>query len=164
MANALGTLFGDIASAIREKTGDTATMKPAQFPEKIAAIEAGGGSGGLKGKHTSVTLNGTYGERVSVDFGFTPGMILLYPNSNVNVSSSNYMLAVGINNDFSEIMGTGYRQRNTYIYQSKTTTQSTGTSIDTTSANYPFYNADKTGFNLGKTFAAGNYYVYALGL
>ena len=43
MANALGTLFGDIASAIREKTGDTATMKPAQFPEKIAAIEAGGG-------------------------------------------------------------------------------------------------------------------------
>lgn len=43
MANALGTLFGDIAGAIREKTGDTATMKPAEFPEKIAAIEAGGG-------------------------------------------------------------------------------------------------------------------------
>ena len=45
MANALGTLFGEIAGAIREKTGDTATMKPAEFPEKIAAIE-GGGSGG----------------------------------------------------------------------------------------------------------------------
>ena len=164
MANALGTLFGDIASAIREKTGDTETMKPAEFPEKIAAIETGGGSGGLKGKHQSVTLKGTYGERVSVDFGFTPGMILLYPDSNVNVSGSSYMLAVGINNDFSEIIGTGYFQRNTYVYQSKTTTQSAFTSIDTTTANYTFYNADKTGFNLGKTFAAGNYYVYALGL
>lgn len=44
MANALGTLFGDIATAIREKTGDTATMKPAEFPEKIMGIEVGGGS------------------------------------------------------------------------------------------------------------------------
>ena len=46
MANALGTLFGDIAAAIREKTGDTATMKPAEFPSKISGIEVGGGSGG----------------------------------------------------------------------------------------------------------------------
>lgn len=43
MANALGTLFQNIASAIRAKTGDTGTMKPAEFPEKIAAIETGGG-------------------------------------------------------------------------------------------------------------------------
>ena len=46
MANVLGTLFQDIANAIRGKTGDTATMKPAEFPDKIAAIEAGGGSAG----------------------------------------------------------------------------------------------------------------------
>lgn len=44
MANALGTLFQNIASAIRAKTGETGTMKPAEFPEKIAAIETGGGS------------------------------------------------------------------------------------------------------------------------
>lgn len=43
MANALKTLFGDIAAAIKEKTGDTATMKPAEFPAKIAAIPTGGG-------------------------------------------------------------------------------------------------------------------------
>ena len=43
MANVLGELFGDIANAIREKTGDTATMKPAEFPSKISGIEAGGG-------------------------------------------------------------------------------------------------------------------------
>jgi hypothetical protein len=43
MANALGTLFKDVADAIRAKTGDTGTMKPAQFPEKIASITGGGG-------------------------------------------------------------------------------------------------------------------------
>ena len=46
MANVLGALFGDIANAIREKTGGTATMKPAEFPAEIAAIETGGGGGG----------------------------------------------------------------------------------------------------------------------
>ena len=44
MANTLGQLFGDIANAIRSKTGETGTMKPAEFPEKIGAIEVGGGS------------------------------------------------------------------------------------------------------------------------
>jgi hypothetical protein len=39
MANVLGELFGNIANAIREKTGDTATMKPSDFPAKISAIE-----------------------------------------------------------------------------------------------------------------------------
>ena len=39
MANALGQLFGGIANAIREKTGETGTMKPAQFPDKIRSIE-----------------------------------------------------------------------------------------------------------------------------
>lgn len=44
MSNALSTLFGDIADAIREKSGETGTMKPAEFPDKIAAIQVGGGS------------------------------------------------------------------------------------------------------------------------
>lgn len=40
--SALGNLFSDIAGAIREKTGETGTMKPAQFPEKILGIQGGG--------------------------------------------------------------------------------------------------------------------------
>lgn len=44
MANVLAELFGDIADAIRTKTGGTDKMSPAAFPEKISAIEAGGGS------------------------------------------------------------------------------------------------------------------------
>lgn len=42
MANVLGELFGDIASAIREKTGEEGKMKPAEFPEKISGISNGG--------------------------------------------------------------------------------------------------------------------------
>ena len=42
MSNALGELFSNIAIAIREKTGDTATMKPAEFPAKISGITTGG--------------------------------------------------------------------------------------------------------------------------
>lgn len=42
MANVLGELFGNIANAIREKTGDTTTMKPAEFPSKIGQIPVGG--------------------------------------------------------------------------------------------------------------------------
>lgn len=42
MANVLSNMFADIAGAIREKTGDTATMKPAEFAEEIRAIESGG--------------------------------------------------------------------------------------------------------------------------
>lgn len=49
MANALGELFGDIANAIRSKTGDTGTIKPAEFPAKIVAIETGGDTGGSGG-------------------------------------------------------------------------------------------------------------------
>jgi len=42
--NVLGVLFQDIADAIRGKTGSEERMAPADFPEQIAAIEAGGGS------------------------------------------------------------------------------------------------------------------------
>ena len=46
MSNVLGNLFEEIANAIREKTGGTDTMKPAEFPAEIAAIPVGGGGGG----------------------------------------------------------------------------------------------------------------------
>lgn len=41
MANVLGELFQKIADAIREQTGETGTMKPADFPGAILGIEAG---------------------------------------------------------------------------------------------------------------------------
>lgn len=38
MANVLGELFQDIADAIRSKTGEAGSMKPAQFPAAIAGL------------------------------------------------------------------------------------------------------------------------------
>lgn len=45
MANALGTLFSDIANAIRNKTGKTNKMTPKDFPSEIANIVVGEGGG-----------------------------------------------------------------------------------------------------------------------
>lgn len=41
MSNALGTVFGNIAAAIRAKTGEAGTMKPADMAEKILSIPVG---------------------------------------------------------------------------------------------------------------------------
>lgn len=43
--SALSDLFTDIAAAIREKADTGETMKPAQFPDQIRAIETGSGEG-----------------------------------------------------------------------------------------------------------------------
>lgn len=53
MANVLAELFGDIAAAIREKTGDEGTMKPIEFPDEIRAIVTGGGDSGESGGGSS---------------------------------------------------------------------------------------------------------------
>lgn len=58
MANVLAELFQNTANAIREKTGDTGTMKPAEFPDKIRGITTGGGVGNLV--TLIATENGTY--------------------------------------------------------------------------------------------------------
>lgn len=53
MSNVLGALFQEIADSIRAKSGDTATMKPTEFPEKISAIEAGGGEADERVKYVT---------------------------------------------------------------------------------------------------------------
>jgi hypothetical protein len=45
MANVLGTLFSDIATAIRNKTGTTNKMSPKDFPVYINNIVVNGGGG-----------------------------------------------------------------------------------------------------------------------
>ena len=72
MANVLAELFQNTANAIREKTGDTGTMKPAEFPEKIRAIETGGGGGGVANIiPLTITENGKYNVADGVD-GYAP--------------------------------------------------------------------------------------------
>lgn len=69
MANVLAELFQNVASAIREKTGDTGTMKPAEFPEKIRGISTGGGEINLV--PLVVTENGTYLPTANIEYGKT---------------------------------------------------------------------------------------------
>lgn len=71
MANVLAELFKNTANAIREKTGESGKMKPAEFPEKIRAIEASGGSGEAELESLIVTENGIYHPKESLEIGGT---------------------------------------------------------------------------------------------
>lgn len=53
MANVLGTLFQDIANAIRSKTGGTDKISPNDFPSQIDSIQGGGGGGVTEWKFAS---------------------------------------------------------------------------------------------------------------
>ena len=69
MANVLGELFGDIATAIRSKTGEEGTMKPAEFPNKIKSI----------GEKVVFALQTVTGFQLDPTFGaYTPGFV--YPS------------------------------------------------------------------------------------
>lgn len=91
MANVLGTLFGEIAGAIREKTGDTATMKPAEFPEKILGI-SGGGSGNKQYElvYSQFTPN-TAQATIEHKLGRVPDVFLVFlediPTNNIVMSA-----------------------------------------------------------------------------
>ena len=94
MDNVLGALFQDIADAIRLKTGGTDTMKPAEFPTRIATIPIGGvnGSGEWVGNAgefipTSETAVVEHG------LGAVPDIVIItYNDSNALSTSLNKMV------------------------------------------------------------------------
>ena len=93
MANVLSTLFGDIANAIREKTGDTATIAPANFPTEIGKIETGGGSGGEMGAtwkryHGWYTPSSTSKVVLEHNIGVVPDIFVITTGG----ASENYVL------------------------------------------------------------------------
>ena len=80
MANALGTLFSDIANAIRNKTGTTAKMSPNDFPIHINSIVAGsGGTSGGEWKFASGTATST-GSAMTIrhELGAVPDIIFVH--------------------------------------------------------------------------------------
>lgn len=76
MANVLGTLFSDIANAIRSKTGSTDKIAPKDFPIQINNIVVGGGGSTTEGWVTLIeqqtvtpsqdTSNGCYSITVPI--------------------------------------------------------------------------------------------------
>lgn len=160
MANVLGELFGDIADAIREKTGDTATMKPAEFPAKISGIEAGGGGGSpvLRKVATAKATTGKFNERMSVDFGFAPDFLLVVP-ANRTVINGNFIF-FGWSQKYKDTFG-GF---GSYYGSNSTGTwycTSSGVISSTDPNTSVLSNADETGFTFGVSHSTGTYNVYA---
>ena len=80
MANSLGTLFSDIANAIRSKTGSTAKMSPNDFPIHINSIVVGsGGASGGEWKFASGTVTST-GSAMTIkhELGAVPDIVFVY--------------------------------------------------------------------------------------
>lgn len=155
MANVLGELFGNIASAIREKNGETGTMKPAEFPAKIAAIEAGGGSGSVQVYCKSVTAPATTaGTRVSVDFGFAPDFLLVIQKSKITLSSSKSypIFRMGFSAAAQEAFALSGWMHSAYwlaVTTSRVENTMLTAPIDGNTAQH-LYNADETGFDIGR--------------
>ena len=78
MDNALAVFFAETASAIREKTGITDKMKPAEFPERIRNIQM---KEGAVLKELTITENGIY-EPTEVD-GYSKVTVDVGPGEDV---------------------------------------------------------------------------------
>lgn len=78
----------DIADAIREKVGDSATYTPAQMGDAIRNIPSGGGGGDAQvSTGTFVSASSQYGI-VDIDCGFKPDLVLVtLPFSNGDTTS-----------------------------------------------------------------------------
>lgn len=88
--SALGELFTDIASAIRGKTGETGTMKPAEFPDKIAGIEAGSGGLGGMWKFATKTFTALEGQTfISHNCNVVPDIVILSAKTQI-LDTNNY--------------------------------------------------------------------------
>lgn len=131
----------------------------------IGTLVAGSGGGDVKYFYGSVTIP-SGGGRVSVNFGFAPDFLLLFPGDKVSVADTISMLFVGTSSKFAEIFGSGGSQNAAYVYSNKITRQSCGSGIDmviTGATSQKIHTANATGFTLGTKLSAGTWYAYAFG-
>lgn len=96
--NVLGTLFQNIADAIRSKTGDTATMKPSEFPDKISGIETNGGGGSTGTGGTFTVADGEFEADNSImtvehNLGYVPDILFIVAGS--APAEGNMFFAIG---------------------------------------------------------------------
>ena len=130
MSNVLGNLFGEIANAIRAKTGGTDTMKPAEFPAEIAAIPTGGGSSSGELKYATGHLTAT-SEVMTVNhnLGYVPDIMILYAGE--VPALKNWMIGIGYSSAMLEALGGGYLSIAQGAGDNGTTTVSADKGVDT---------------------------------
>lgn len=115
-----------------------------------------GGSGGVQVFKKSMSINGAYNSRVSVDFGFKPDLLLVYPESYFTKTNTGLML-FGTTKDAADKLGIS----SVNVRLSNTTAaggvdvKSASTSIDcdvsTYVANTAICGCDETGFTIGRS-------------
>ncbi len=112
--NVLGILFQNIADAIRSKTGDTATMKPAEFPTAIEGITVGtGGDTGSSGSNIKrvsdwleaddITLVGD-SCTVTHNLGIRPDLIMVMAGQG-SLSANGLLFAYGLSSELKNAIG-----------------------------------------------------------
>lgn len=98
----LGDLFADIAAAIRGKTGETGTMKPAEFPEKIGEIVTGAPP---SIKFASGAIEPTASvETVEHGLGVMPDIVFVCLRSGVVQKTLTLVYAYGVSDAFKALI------------------------------------------------------------
>lgn len=114
MANVLGTLFSDIANAIRNKTGTTEKITPKDFPIQINNIVVGGDGGSAKQwKFATGNATGTGGTiTITHNLGDIPDIICVRPTRNTSDTAA-FIGSLQFSNSLIEAMnGTGNMYEN----------------------------------------------------
>jgi len=107
-SNVLATLFRDIADSIRKKTGYTETMKPSEFPSKIALINAASPISGLKYVADVIKVDGVVAT-INHNMGHVPDIIIMY-NGGIPENNS-VILSIAYSSAMLESIGGGYKSR-----------------------------------------------------
>lgn len=113
MANVLGTLFSDIANAIRNKTGTTEKMSPNDFPIQINNIVVGGGGSDKQWKFATGNATSTGGAiTITHNLGDIPDIICVRPTRDSSDTAA-FIGSLQFSNSLIEAMnGTGNQYEN----------------------------------------------------
>lgn len=105
MANALKTLFTDIATAIRETLPDEPSMSPYNYPDKIRKVAStGGGTRTFVYKQGYVTATSETTTTVQHDSGVIPDIIIVSPKS--IITDAGYLIHyIGYSEKFMNALG-----------------------------------------------------------
>ncbi len=94
MSNVLGNLFQEIAEAIRGKTGNSGTMKPAEFPANINSIVQTGETKQLTYKFATVPTVTSDIMTINHNMGVVPDIIMFLPNNPPTASTLVYSIGM----------------------------------------------------------------------
>ena len=164
--NVLGALFGEIADAIRDKTGGVGAMKPIDFPAAIASIYAGGASAVRWVSSTGTFTPTSVGQSLIVNHGLGVVPDLVVVSSQIGSGSTGpdvypdnaVYFAAGWHSDLVEqITDYKYKQQGFFQYGFVSQVLLGGLEDDKITSSAGFIRrADSTSFSIGKcTFGGG---------